>query len=57
MLDEEFARQLESLGVLSEENSGHIEQGASPVLATPALAFAGGAALVGGAYALGNAIG
>ncbi|MET9760091.1 hypothetical protein ABZ016_13710 [Streptomyces sp. NPDC006372] len=57
MLGEEFVRQLEGLGELSEENAGSIEQGMSPVLATPALAFTAGAALVTGAYAVGKTAG
>ncbi|MER6306568.1 MULTISPECIES: hypothetical protein [unclassified Streptomyces] len=57
MLDDTFASRLEGLGGLSEENAGRIEGLASPVLATPALAFIGGAAVVTGAYAAGQAVG
>ncbi|MFD5034500.1 hypothetical protein ACFVWX_28475 [Streptomyces sp. NPDC058220] len=57
MLEEKFNAQLEGLGGLSEENTGSIVDDASPVLATPAFAFVGGAALVTGAYAAGRAVG
>ncbi|MFE2036990.1 hypothetical protein ACWC0A_35995 [Streptomyces scopuliridis] len=57
MIEDKFNAQMESLGGLSEETPGWLAHETSPVLATPALAFAGGAALVTGAYAVGKVVG
>ncbi|MFI9581315.1 hypothetical protein ACIHCQ_05610 [Streptomyces sp. NPDC052236] len=53
---EEKINSLAEQGPLTKEETGHVAQEASPVLATPS-AFLGGAALVTGAFALGKAVG
>lgn len=56
MLEEQI-NSIEGFGTLDKDEAGHFVEGTGPVLATPALAFAGGAALVTGAYAVGRAVG
>lgn len=59
MLNSEIIDQLNEVGSLHEEHEGMVGESISPVLATPATvgAFAGGAAVVTGAYGAGHAAG
>lgn len=59
MLEDKLNLQSEEFGQLHESAPGQIGESAAPVLATPAAAaaFAGGAALVTGAYTAGKAAG